>query len=116
MGVSIKDEPQDLVKFLLHHWCLGVEKFLIYDESTSTSVRQVAMQANTIIPTRYEKATQSHNAKSNSMPSGGLKRRGRSGSEASTWMNTCMSLVATYLPCCTPFGHCPWVWPLSNGR
>ena len=56
MGVSIKDEPQDLVKFLLHHWCLGVEKFLIYDESTSTSVRQVAMQANTIIPTRYEKA------------------------------------------------------------
>jgi len=56
MGVSVKDQPHDLARFLLHHWCMGVHKFLIYDESTSSSVQQMAARAQTMIPIHYERA------------------------------------------------------------
>jgi len=56
MGVSVKDQPHDLARFILHHWCMGVHNFLIYDESTSSSVHQMAMRAQTMIPIHYERA------------------------------------------------------------
>jgi len=58
MGVSVKDQPHDLARFILHHWCMGVQKFLIYDESTTSSsaVHQMAVRAQTMIPIHYERA------------------------------------------------------------
>mmetsp|Transcript_23925 Transcript_23925/g.39567 ORF Transcript_23925/g.39567 Transcript_23925/m.39567 type:complete len:535 (-) Transcript_23925:213-1817(-) len=56
MGVSVKEQPHDLARFILHHWCLGVHKFLIYDESTSSSVHQMAVRAQKMIPIHYEKS------------------------------------------------------------
>ena len=56
IGVSVKDQPLDLARFLLHHWCMGVHRFLIYDESTSSSVQQMAVQAQTMIPINYTRA------------------------------------------------------------
>ena len=50
IGVSVKDQPHDLARFILHHWCMGVHKFLIYDESASSSVHRMAVQAQKMIP------------------------------------------------------------------
>lgn len=56
MAISVKDELRDLCRFLLHHWCLGVSHFVIYDESITSLVQEMVEEAARVLPLEYVRA------------------------------------------------------------